>query len=209
MISRYAKIKTMENGESKNRGRGTKEKVRSFVTHTFPPLYAPDSEILILGSIPSPKSREIGFYYGHPRNRFWSVLARVLDEPVPATVDIDAKKAICLRHHIALWDVLASCYIHGADDGSIEEPVANDIAGLILKTGIRHIFTTGTKAYQLYRKYCEAETGIEAVRLPSTSPANCAVKEEMLLSAYGQLANVLKKKIIDGNKKLDRNTLSC
>ena len=171
---------------------GTKEKSRTFVTHTFPPVYAPDSSVLILGSIPSPKSREIGFYYGHPRNRFWSVLAQVLNEPVPAREDIEAKKALCLRHHIALWDVLASCYIHGADDGSIEEPVPNDIAGLLQKTQITHIFATGTKAYQLYRKYCEMKTGVEAVRLPSTSPANCAVKEEALLNAYLSIREALR-----------------
>ena len=166
----------------------------NFVTHTFPPLYAADSKVLILGSIPSPKSRELGFYYGHPRNRFWSVLSQVLDEPVPAREDIEAKKSLCLRHGIALWDVLASCYIHGADDGSIEEPVPNDIAGLLRKTQITQIFTTGAKADTLYRRYCLPETGVEALRLPSTSPANCAVKDEDLLKAYLSIGEALREK---------------
>lgn len=177
---------------SKNRAAAGNAKAQlTFVTHTFPPVYAADSKVLILGSIPSPKSREIGFYYGHPRNRFWSVLSQVLGEPLPAREDTEAKIKLCLQHGIALWDVLASCYIHGADDGSIEEPAANDIVGLLRKTQITHIFTTGTKAYQLYQKYCAAQTGIEAVRLPSTSPANCAVKEEALLLAYRQIREAL------------------
>lgn len=159
--------------------------VRTFVTHEFPALFAPDSEILMLGSIPSPKSREQGFYYGHPQNRFWKVMAEVLREPVPAT--IDEKKAMLLKHKIALWDVLDSCTIVGASDTSIEDVVPNDISKIVAKTKIKRIFCTGATAHKLYQKYCEAGTGMPAIKLPSTSPANCAVKFEKLVEAYRDL----------------------
>lgn len=171
------------------------EKGLQFVTHTFPAVFDARSRVLILGSIPSPKSREQGFYYGHPRNRFWRTLSKVLAEEEPEQGDIEAKKALLLRHGIALWDVLASCYIHGADDGSISEPVPNDIAGLIRHTEIAGVFTTGKKADALYRKYCLPQTGIPAVCLPSTSPANCAVKDEALILAYGQIREALQESL--------------
>ena len=118
------------------------------VYHEIPPLWAPDSRVLILGSIPSPRSRETGFYYGHPRNRFWKTVAAVFGEAVPET--IEEKKALMLKHRLALWDVLQSCYIRGASDGSIKDPVPNDIRGLMEKTEISRIFTTGEKADRLY-----------------------------------------------------------
>lgn len=155
------------------------------VSHEFPPLYDAASEILILGSIPSPKSREQGFYYGHPQNRFWKVMATVLGEPVPQ--DISQKKEMLLSHHIALWDVLAECRIKGASDGSIRDAVPNDIGYLLTQTRIRRIYTTGATAQKLYEKLVYPNTGIEAVRLPSTSPANCAVGFEVLCGAYRQI----------------------
>ncbi|MDO4265065.1 MAG: DNA-deoxyinosine glycosylase [Eubacteriales bacterium] len=156
-----------------------------YVTHEFPPLYDQDSEILILGSIPSPKSREQGFYYGHPQNRFWKVMAAVLGELMPE--DIAQKKEMLLHHHIALWDVLAECRIRGAADGSIRDAVPNDIASLLIKTKIRRIYTTGATAQKLYEKLVYPTAGIAAVRLPSTSPANCAVGFERLCEAYRQI----------------------
>ena len=155
---------------------------RTLVTHEFPALFDENSEVLMLGSIPSPKSREQGFYYGHPQNRFWKVLAQVLNEPLPAT--IDEKRTMLLKHHIALWDVLDSCTIIGASDTSIEDVVPNDIASLLAKTKIKRIFCTGATAHKLYEKYCEKAAGIKATKLPSTSPANCAVKMEKLVEAY-------------------------
>ena len=155
---------------------------RTFVSHEFPALFDENSEVLMLGSIPSPKSREQGFYYGHPQNRFWKVLSQVLGEPLPAT--IDEKRSMLLKHHIALWDVLDSCTIIGASDTSIEDVVPNDIASLLAKTKIKRIFCTGATAHKLYEKYCEKAAGIKAVKLPSTSPANCAVKFEKLVEAY-------------------------
>ena len=158
---------------------------RTFVTHEFPALYDRNCEVLMLGSIPSPKSREQGFYYGHPQNRFWKVLAQVLNEPLPTT--IDEKRSMLLKHHIALWDVLDSCTIIGASDTSIEDVVPNDIASLLAKTKIKRIFCTGATAHKLYEKYCETAAGIKAVKLPSTSPANCAVSIEKLVEEYKKI----------------------
>ena len=155
------------------------------VTHEFPTLFDADSEVLILGSIPSPRSREQGFYYGHPQNRFWKVMAAVLKEPLPET--IDEKKAMLLKHHIALWDSLEECDIAGASDSSIKNPVPTDIPALLKKTKIQKIFTTGAAAQKYYIKYQLPLTGIPAVKLPSTSPANCAVKTEALVKEYSAI----------------------
>ena len=155
---------------------------RTHVTHEFPAVFDRNSQVLLLGSIPSPKSREVGFYYGHPQNRFWKVLAQVLGESVPET--ILQKKAMLQKHHVALWDVLESCTIVGASDTSIEDAVPNKIGELIKATKVNRIFCTGATAHKLYQKYCASEVGIDAVKLPSTSPANCAVSFEKLVDAY-------------------------
>ena len=155
---------------------------RTHVTHEFPALYDHESRVLLLGSIPSPKSREMAFYYGHPQNRFWKVMATVLGESVPET--IAQKKAMLKKHHVALWDVLDSCTIVGASDTSIEDPVPNNIKELVKKSKVSRIFCTGATAYNLYQKFCAKEVGIDAVKLPSTSPANCAVSLEKLVEAY-------------------------
>lgn len=141
-----------------------------FVEHTFSPIYDESSKILILGTMPSPKSRQNNFYYGNPQNRFWKVMFEVFGETFPES--IEERKNFLLKYHIALWDVLHSCTINGADDSSIQNPVPNDIAALVNKTKIRHIFTTGTKAYRLYNQFCFEKTRIKAKPLPSTSPAN-------------------------------------
>ena len=152
------------------------------IIHPIPPLYRENSKILILGSFPSVKSRESAFFYGHPQNRFWKVLAAVLGEDAPAT--IPQKKNMLKKHHVALWDVLESCTIVGASDTSIEDVVPNKISGLVKASKVSRIFCTGATAYRLYQKYCAAEVGIDAVKLPSTSPANCAVSMEKLVEAY-------------------------
>ena len=166
------------------------ERIQEHVTHSFPPLFDGDSRVLILGSMPSPKSREQGFYYGHPQNRFWKVMAAVLGEEIPVTVE--EKKAMMHRHSIALWDSLEECDIRGASDSSIQNPVPADIPSVLKKTKIRAIFTTGAAAYKYYTEYNYPLTGIPAVRLPSTSPANCAVSFEALVKAYGAVADALK-----------------
>ena len=158
---------------------------REFVTHEFPAVFDRGSCVLLLGSIPSPKSREEGFYYGHPQNRFWKVLATVFGENVPAT--IPQKKAMLKKHHVALWDVLESCTIVGASDTSIEDAVPNKISELVKATRVERIFCTGATAHRLYQKYCAADVGMDAVKLPSTSPANCAVSFEKLVEAYRKI----------------------
>ena len=152
------------------------------IIHSIEPVFDTESRVLILGTMPSPKSREVQFYYGHPQNRLWRVLAAVLGEEVPQSVP--EKKAMLLRHRIALWDVLAECEITGASDSSIRNPVANDLSVILDHAPVQAVFTTGATAWKLYTRLQKPHTGIEAVRLPSTSPANCAVKMEALTEAY-------------------------
>ena len=161
------------------------------VTHEFDAFFDKDSRVLILGTIPSPKSREQGFYYGHPQNRFWKVLADVLGDDVPQTVK--ERKDFLTRHNIALWDVLESCEIKGASDVSIRNARPNDM-NRILKdedTNIQAIFVAGTKAAKLYKKLCLPTCGVEAIQLPSTSPANCGCSDEKLREAYSQICKYL------------------
>ena len=152
------------------------------IIHSIEPVFDTESRVLILGTMPSPKSREVQFYYGHPQNRFGRVLAAVLGKEVPQSVP--EKKAMLLRHRIALWDVLAECEITGASDSSIRNPVANDLSVILDHAPVQAVFTTGATAWKLYTRLQKPHTGIEAVRLPSTSPANCAVKMEALTEAY-------------------------
>ena len=152
------------------------------VCHPFEPLFDKNSQVLILGSFPSVKSREQGFYYGHPQNRFWKVTAAVFSSEVPQTVD--EKRAFLLSRRIALWDVIHSCEICGSSDSSIKNAVANDI-GLILKSAdIKRIFTNGKTAKRLYDLYIEPKNGRPAEYLPSTSPANAAWSVERLTEAW-------------------------
>ena len=161
------------------------------VSHTFNPVYDENSQVLILGTIPSPKSREYGFYYGHPQNRFWRIISDVLGEPLPNT--IDEKKSLLLTHHIALWDVLASCDIAGAKDSSIKNAVANDFGEILSGTCIAAIFTTGMKATKLYQQLCYPKTNVPSTYLPSSSPANCGnFTDEELVSEYSKIRNYLK-----------------
>ena len=150
------------------------------VTHPIPPVFDSASRILILGSFPSVKSREGHFFYHHPQNRFWPMMAALTGEPVPAREDIEAKKQIILRHGLALWDTLERCTITGASDASIRDVVPNDIAGLLKKAPIEAVFCNGATAYKIYTNYLEPISGIPAVRLPSTSPANAACRPEKL-----------------------------
>ena len=160
------------------------------VTHEFDAFFDKDSRVLILGTIPSPKSREQGFYYGHPQNRFWKVLADVLDKKTPQTVE--ERQIFLKENHIALWDVLESCEIKGASDVSIRNARPNDMNRILQAADIRAIFATGAKAAQLYKKLCFPECGVEAVRLPSTSPANCGCSYEKLREAYSQICDYVR-----------------
>ena len=208
------------------------------VEHGFGPVWDADSRVLVLGSMPSPKSRAMRFYYGHPLNRFWPCMAAVFDDgacltarqrdlmaragvPAPpdwdgAGIDADddgvgmadpddgaasldalaeARRRFALRHHVALWDVLASCDIAGASDTSIRNAVPNDLASVIIPSRITRVFATGAKAAQLYRRLCLPALemaglhGLEAVQLPSTSPANAATRLPALVDAYRAIAD--------------------
>ena len=152
------------------------------IVHSFEPVYDKASEILILGTLPSVKSRENNFYYGHKQNRFWKVLATLLKEPVPHT--IEEKKAMLLAHRFALWDVIQSCDIKGSSDSSIKNVQPTDIGMILEKTNITRIYANGNKAGQLYKRYQFPVTGIEAMVLPSTSPANAAWSLDRLCEAW-------------------------
>ena len=162
------------------------------VTHPFPALYNKESEILILGSLPSVKSREQMFFYGHPQNRFWKVIAAVLNEPVPK--NIEEKKAMLYRHHVALWDTIYSCDIIGSSDSSIKNVEPADLERILAVTGRVAILCNGGTSYKLYRKYQEERLGISAVQLPSTSPANAAWNLERLSAAWGEVLLPLLRK---------------
>ena len=153
-----------------------------YVTHTFEPVFNDDSRILILGSFPSVKSRENNFYYGHPQNRFWKVLAQIYEKELPQT--IEEKKSFLIEHSIAVWDVIESCTIIGSSDSSIKEVVVNDFSRVLENSKVEKIFVNGGKAYELYRKYAEKKTGMSAIKLPSTSPANAAWSLEKLCAAW-------------------------
>lgn len=150
--------------------------------HTIDPVYNEQSQILILGSFPSVKSREQQFFYGHKQNRFWKVLAGVLGCDVPQSVE--EKKAILLSHHIAVWDVIQSCEIEGSSDASIRDVVPNDLTRILNTADIRAIYTNSGKAHELYGKYIEPVNKIAAQKLPSTSPANAGYSLERLLAAW-------------------------
>lgn len=154
---------------------------RSTQLHTIAPVFDKGSRILILGSFPSVKSREAAFFYAHPQNRFWRVLAAVLEESVPQTTE--EKRAMLLRHGIALWDVIAECAITGSSDASITNAVPNDLSRILDAADIRRIFCNGGTAYRYYRKYDEARFGPAAL-LPSTSPANAQKSLDALTERY-------------------------
>ncbi len=167
----------------------TKKEQVSQVTHEFGPYFNEDSRILILGSIPSVKSREFGFYYMHPQNRFWKVLSSIYEEDIPDS--IDSKKDFLKRHHLALWDVICSCEIKGSSDSTIKKVVVNDINYLLRNSKIDIIFTTGKKAQMLYEKYCYPDTAVHAVYLPSTSSANIGnYTFEELKMAYNKMKEI-------------------
>lgn len=153
--------------------------------HPFPPVFDNRSRILILGSYPSVKSRQEGFFYGHPQNRFWPMVAAVFSEPVP--VSVDEKKALLLRHGLALWDVIAACDITGSSDASIRNAVPVDVARITNCAPIERVICNGATAGRLYHKRLLPVTGMEAVVLPSTSPANAAWRMPALVDVWGQV----------------------
>ena len=161
------------------------------ITHPLKPIFKERSRALVLGTIPSPASRTAGFYYGHPQNRFWKVLAALFAEPEPRT--IEERTAFLVTHGIALWDVLASCTIEGASDASIANPVPNDLSVIINAAPVRTVFTTGAKASALYRRFnAPLLEQLPHIALPSTSPANARMRLADLVEAYRPLQNALR-----------------
>ncbi len=152
------------------------------VTHPFPAVCDSNSRILILGSFPSVKSREINFYYGHPQNRFWKLLEEIFQEKIGT--DVTDKKQFLKKKGIALWDVIASCRITGSADSSITDVRCNDIKQLLETTGIKRIYVNGRTAEKLYDKYVLPLTGVNCIYLPSTSPANAATSFNRLLENW-------------------------
>ena len=160
------------------------------VVHPLKPVYNSESKVLILGSFPSIKSRESNFYYAHPRNKFWITLEKVFQEKIGETNK--DKEMFLLNHKIALFDVVYSCDISSSSDSSIKNVIPNDIKKIVIDSDIKTIFTTGTKAYDLYNKYLAKEVGINAIKLPSPSPANCKKGiEGILISEYSKIKNYL------------------
>ena len=158
------------------------------IKHPFPPLYDKNSKILILGSFPSVKSREQMFFYGHPQNRFWKVLSNIFDCSLPNTTE--EKKEFLLSHHIAVWDVIASCEIEGSSDSSIKNAVPNDLSEILKNADIKRIFVNGKTAEKYYNKYTKNIVGQNAVCLPSTSPANAAWSIDRLIDAWSVIKSI-------------------
>lgn len=158
------------------------------VNHEIPPIYDKNSKILILGSFPSVKSRESQFFYHHPQNRFWKVLAKTFNEDVPKSME--DKKAFLIRNNVAVWDVIASCEIEGSSDSSIKNVVPNDIDVILKKSDINQIFCNGGKAYDLYKKYLN-KFG-DALKLPSTSPANARFGLDRLVDEWNIILDYIK-----------------
>lgn len=154
--------------------------------HPIEPVFDSSSQVLILGSFPSVRSREEGFYYAHPRNRFWPLMTLLFEESrLPET--IPERKAMLLRNGIALWDVIASCEIVGSRDDSISQVEVNDLSVILSVSRIKRIFCNGNTAYRLYRRYLEKRTDLTAVCLPSTSPANAASSLETLRQSWNRI----------------------
>ena len=155
------------------------------IEHPIPPTWNNESEILILGSFPSVKSRETGYFYGHPQNRFWRVLSAIYEDVCPTTKK--EKEAFLFRHHIAVWDVISSCEITGSADSSIQNVTANDVNILLDGAQIERIFCNGQTAYRLYNRYLLPKTNRTATCLPSTSPANAAWNINRLVETWAQI----------------------
>lgn len=164
---------------------------REFQSHTFEPIFDSKSKILILGTFPSVKSRENNFYYGHPQNRFWSVLAEILKTETPRS--IPEKRQMLIENKIAIWDVVGSCEISNSSDVSIKNAQPNDIGIILGNANIKTIYANGKTAEKLYNKYLLKQTGKEITALPSTSPANATFSKERLIKAWKIIKEDLEK----------------
>lgn len=155
------------------------------IIHPLPPVYDSDSRILILGSFPSVKTREMGFFYGHPQNRFWKVAAAIFQEETPMT--IETRYAFLLRNRIALWDSIHQCTIIGSSDSSIRDVVPNDLSPILDTAPIEQIYCNGQKSWEMFHRYIEPRIERTAIVLPSTSPANAAWTLDRLIEAWSTI----------------------
>ena len=153
------------------------------VIHPLDAIYDEHSRVLILGSFPSVISRQNKMYYANKTNRFWAVMEALFN------VKITDYALFCHQHHIAMWDVIHSCTIEGSSDSSIKNVKTNDIAGLVHKSNIQLIVTTGKKAAVLYNQYIHLD--IPHISLPSTSAANAKMRLEQLINEYQKIKGVL------------------
>ena len=154
-------------------------------SHEFPPVFDNSSEILILGSFPSVKSRQESFFYANPQNRFWKLMAQLLNESTPK--DTKDKIVMLKKHKIALWDVIESCDIVGSSDSSISNVVPVDISQILSSANIIKVYANGGKAFELYNKYLYPKTKLDITKLPSTSPANAGYSFDKLLSEWKKI----------------------
>lgn len=169
-----------------------KENAKHKIFHPFAPIYDKNSQILILGSFPSAKSREVKFYYGHPRNRFWKVISSLMgNSVVPETTR--GKIELLLNNKIAVWDVIKACEVVGSSDSSIKNVITNDIGSLIVNSKIKKLYANGNLAYSLYTKYCFSKTEVDIIKLPSTSPANAKYSLDMLISSWSVICAPIKQ----------------
>ncbi len=159
------------------------------IIHPIPPVFDENSKVLILGSFPSVKSREALFFYGHPQNRFWKLVASIFEEDLPVTVE--EKRALLLKHNIAVWDVIKSCDITGSSDASIKNVVPNDLSIILNVADIRNIYVNGKTAYKYYEKYARPVIHRDAICLPSTSPANAAWNMERLENEWRVIKTII------------------
>lgn len=155
------------------------------IVHPFPPLYDKNSHTLILGSFPSVKSRESNFFYGHPQNRFWKVISFLYGVEIPK--NIEEKKALILNNNLALWDSIKSCTITGSSDSSVKNVIPNDISKILKNSRVKRIFCNGALSHKMYMKYIYPKTKIEAVKLPSTSPANAVFSVDKLIEEWKKI----------------------
>lgn len=167
-----------------------KDKPLEYVSHPFEPVFDLNSEILILGSVPSVKSREAKFYYAHPGNRFWLIMSNILGLDLAAK-EINEKKFALIKNNIAIWDVIKSCKIYGSSDSSIKDVKVNDIKYIIVNSKIKKLYSNGSLAYNLYMKYCFKDVGIDMIKLPSTSPANASYNINALMKQWSVITKDL------------------
>lgn len=161
------------------------------IVHPLEPLYREDSKILIMGSFPSVKTREYGFFYGHPQNRFWHVMEVLFNEEL--SDDIDGRKDFLSRHKIALYDSIYQCDIVGSSDASIKNVIPSDLSSIVKAADIREVFLNGSTSYKYYKKYHEKDLGLEGVKLASTSPANARYRLDDLVSEWRVILKYLNK----------------